>query len=75
MQEGLDEGVDGARATGHRIPAGQLVTAMRHLDRSQEIAELALRHRDHGVVGFDIAGPEAGFPASRFASAFDFLAR
>jgi adenosine deaminase len=75
VQEGLDAGVDGARSTGHRIRVGQLVTAMRHLDRSQEIAELALRHRDRGVVGFDIAGPEAGFPASRFADAFDFLAR
>lgn len=75
VQEGMDAGVEAARATGHRIRVGQLVTAMRHLDRSQEIAELALRHRDSGVVGFDIAGPEAGFPASRFADAFDFLAR
>jgi adenosine deaminase len=75
VQEGMDAGVDAARLTGHDIRVGQLVTAMRHLDRSQEIAELALRHRDRGVVGFDIAGPEAGFPASRFADAFDFLAR
>ena len=75
VQEGMDAGVDAARSTGHDIRVGQLVTAMRHLDRSQEIAELALRHRDRGVVGFDIAGPEAGFPASRFADAFDFLAR
>ena len=48
---------------------------MRHLDRGTEIAELALRHRDRGVVGFDIAGPEAGFPAGRLAEAFDLLAR
>jgi adenosine deaminase len=75
VQEGLDAGVDAAQSTGHGIRVGQLVTAMRHLDRSQEIAELALRHRDRGVVGFDIAGPEAGFPPSRFADAFDFLAR
>ena len=27
-----------------------------------EIAELAVRYRDEGVVGFDIAGPEAGYP-------------
>ena len=75
VQEGMDAGVDAAGSTGHSIRVGQLVTAMRHLDRSQEIAELALRHRDNGVVGFDIAGPEAGFPPSRFADAFDFLAR
>jgi adenosine deaminase len=34
---------------------------------------LALRHRDAGVVGFDIAGPEAGFPPERHASAFATL--
>ena len=48
---------------------------MRQNDRSMEIAELALRHRDEGAVGFDIAGPELGFPPSRFAAAFDLLAR
>jgi adenosine deaminase len=48
---------------------------MRHLDRGTEIAELAVRHRDRGVVGFDIAGPEAGFPPSRLQGAFDLLAR
>jgi adenosine deaminase len=47
---------------------------MRHADRGLEIAELAVRHRDNGVVGFDIAGAEAGFPASRLRDAFDHLA-
>lgn len=75
VQEGLDEGVERVAATGRRIRVGQLVSAMRHLDRGREIAELALRHRDRGVVGFDIAGPEAGFPPSRFADAFELLAR
>ena len=37
-----------------------LLTAMRTAARSLEIAELAVRHRDEGVVGFDIAGAEAG---------------
>ena len=36
---------------------------MRQFARSVEVAELAVRHRDEGVVGFDIAGPEAGLPA------------
>jgi adenosine deaminase len=75
VQEGLDQGVGAATGAGHSIRVGQLVSAMRHLDRGTEIAELALRHRDRGAVGFDIAGPEAGFPASRFADAFDLLAR
>ncbi|MCS0499512.1 adenosine deaminase [Protaetiibacter mangrovi] len=75
VQRGLDEGVDAAAEVGHGIRVGQLISAMRHLDRGTEIAELALRHRDRGAVGFDIAGPEAGFPAGRFAEAFDLLAR
>jgi len=53
---------------------GQLISAMRQNDRGTEIAELALRHRAKGAVGFDIAGPEAGFPPRRFAKAFDLLA-
>ncbi|MFN4000564.1 adenosine deaminase [Microcella sp.] len=73
VQSGLDAGVDEARGAGHSIRVGQLVSAMRHADRGREIAELALRHRDRGVVGFDIAGAEAGFPPSRMQEAFDLL--
>lgn len=74
VQEGLDAGVEAAEERGYLIQVGQLITAMRHADRSQEIAELAVRHRDAGAVGFDIAGAEDGFPASRFADAFTYLA-
>lgn len=74
IQAGLQEGMDAAEAAGTPIQTGQLITAMRHLDRAQEIAELAVRHRHAGVVGFDIAGPEAGFPPSRFTEAFTWLA-
>jgi adenosine deaminase len=74
VQEGIEEGIADVRAAGGRIRVGQLVTAMRHNDRGLEIAELAVRHRDRGVVGFDIAGPEAGFPASNHRAAFDYLA-
>ena len=74
VQAGIDAGVQEARSLGHRIRIGQLVSAMRHADRGLEIAELAVRHRDNGVVGFDIAGAEAGFPASRLRDAFDHLA-
>ncbi|HEY1530735.1 MAG TPA: adenosine deaminase [Galbitalea sp.] len=75
VQSGLEEGVADVRATGKNIRVGQLVSAMRHLDRGLEIAELAVRHRDHGVVGFDIAGPENGFPPAGLKAAFDYLAR
>ena len=74
VQDGLEEGADEAADKGHNIRTGQLVTAMRHLDRSLEIAELAVRHRNDGVVGFDIAGPELGFLPNRHKLAFDYLA-
>ncbi|HET7414990.1 MAG TPA: adenosine deaminase [Arthrobacter sp.] len=75
VQEGLEAGVEAVEATGRQIQVGQLITAMRHADRSMEIAELAVRHRDKGAVGFDIAGAEDGFPPSRFTEAFTYLAR
>lgn len=74
VQEGLEAGVDAVAETGREIQVGQLITAMRHADRGQEIAELAVRHRDKGAVGFDIAGAEDGFLPSRFREAFTFLA-
>jgi adenosine deaminase len=46
---------------------------MRQADRADEIAELAIQYRDRGVVGFDLAGPEQGFPVSRLTSAIDKL--
>jgi adenosine deaminase len=58
-----------------RIMVRALLTAMRTAARSQEIAELAVRHRDDGVVGFDIAGAEAGWPPSRHLDAFQYVHR
>ena len=75
VQEGLEAGIDDIRNAGGSIRVGQLVSAMRHADRGLEIAELAVRHRHNGVVGFDIAGAEVGFPAGRLRGAFDYLAR
>jgi adenosine deaminase len=75
VQEGIEAGIDAVRQGGARIRAGQLVTAMRHADRGREIAELAVRHRDNGVVGFDIAGAELGFPPANHRAAFDYLAQ
>jgi adenosine deaminase len=48
---------------------------MRQNNRSQEVAELAVKYRDQGVVGFDIAGPEDGFPPSDQLSTFEYLRR
>jgi adenosine deaminase len=60
---------------GRGITVYALLTAMRTAARSLEIAELAVRHRDHGVVGFDIAGAEAGWPPSRHLDAFQYIKR
>ncbi|MBA3618407.1 MAG: adenosine deaminase, partial [Acidothermales bacterium] len=57
------------------IRMGTLLTAMRHAARSKEIAELSIRYRDRGVVGFDIAGAEAGYPPTRHLDAFEYLQR
>ena len=75
VQAGLEAGVDAVAETGRDIQVGQLITAMRHADRGQEIAELAVRHRNNGAVGFDIAGAEDGFLPSRFKDAFTYLAQ
>ncbi len=74
VAEGLRQGMADAAASGKPFIARQLVTAMRHADRSLEIAELALRHRDTDLVcGFDIAGGEAGNPPGRHLAAFQLL--
>ncbi|MFE5796789.1 adenosine deaminase [Streptomyces sp. NPDC056503] len=75
VNEGFREGERRARANGHRIRVGALLTAMRHAARALEIAELANRYRDDGVVGFDIAGAEAGYPPTRHLDAFEYLKR
>lgn len=74
VQDGLERGIEEVERGGGFIRTGQLVTAMRHADRALEIAELAVRHRNNGVVGFDIAGAEKGFLPSRHKVAFDYLA-
>ncbi|EYT84338.1 adenosine deaminase [Streptomyces sp. Tu 6176] len=75
VDEGFREGERAALAAGRRVRIGALLTAMRHAARSLEIAELADRYRDAGVVGFDIAGAEAGHPPTRHLDAFEFLKR
>ncbi|MFC6707973.1 adenosine deaminase [Flexivirga alba] len=66
---------EGEQASGGRIVVRALLTAMRHAAKSTEIAQLAVRYRDEGVAGFDIAGAEAGFPPTRHLDAFEYLQR
>ncbi|HPV90760.1 MAG TPA: adenosine deaminase [Ornithinibacter sp.] len=73
--EGFAQGQAEAAEAGTPIRVVTLLTAMRHAARSREIAELAVRYRDEGVGGFDIAGAEAGFPPTRHLDAFEYLRR
>ncbi len=72
---GFRQGADTSKDDGHWIRIGVLLTAMRTATHSKQIAELAVEYRDRGVVGFDIAGAEAGFPPTRHLDAFEFLRR
>jgi len=73
VHEGFREGERRAAAAGHPIVVRTLITAMRQFARSREIAELAVRWRDDGAVGFDVAGPEKGYPPTRYMEAFDHV--
>src|SRR4051812_44564159 len=75
VRDGFVEGQELARADDRPIVVRQLLTAMRHQARSREIAELTVAYRDQGVVGFDIAGAEAGYPPTRHLDAFEYLQR
>ncbi|MFM8312098.1 MAG: adenosine deaminase [Ilumatobacteraceae bacterium] len=57
-------------AAGTDLTINAILCAMRTAARSLEIAQLATRWRDAGVVGFDIAGAEAGHPPTRHLDAF-----
>src|SRR5262249_48572110 len=61
----------GAGQTG--ISTGLILCGIRSLSpvSSLAMAKLASRYRDAGVCGFDLAGPEAGFPARDHQAAFD----
>jgi adenosine deaminase len=73
--EGFRIGMTNAAAAGHPIAVRALLVAMRQAAHGMEIAELAVRHREDGVVGFDIAGPEAGYRPTRHLDAFEYVRR
>jgi adenosine deaminase len=59
----------------HAITLRQIVAAMRDRTDSLEMAELAVANRERGVVGFDIAGEEAGHPPKAHLDAFQYCRR
>ena len=54
---------------------GLILCAMRNMTNSLEIAELAVNYKNQGVVGFDLAGEEGGFPPKKHLDAFQFIKR
>lgn len=54
---------------------GLILCGMRNMTNTLEIAELALNYKDHGVVGFDLAGEEGGYPPKKHLAAFQFIQR
>jgi len=77
LDEAVEAMLDGFRrgAEGTDLTIYLICSAMRTAARSLEIAELAVRWREAGVVGFDIAGAEEGFPPTRHLDAFEYVRR
>jgi adenosine deaminase len=57
------------------VASGLLICAMRNMDVSLEMAELAVDFRERGVVGFDLAGEEGGYPPKKHVAAFHYIQR
>ena len=57
------------------IQSGLIICAMRNMNVSLEMAELAVDFRARGVVGFDLAGEEGGFPPKKHVDAFHYIQR
>ena len=62
-------------SAGTPLTIRTICSAMRHQNNSLEVAQLAVRWRDRGVIGFDIAGPEKGFPPDDHMLAFQYAQR
>ncbi|MFM1757806.1 MAG: hypothetical protein RL193_383 [Actinomycetota bacterium] len=77
MQQVVEAMLEGYRQgeTQTGIKVNTILCGMRQLDKSQEVAELVVKYRDQGVVGFDIAGPEKGFAPTLQKETFDYLKR
>ena len=62
-------------SAGTPLTIRTICSAMRQMSNSLEVSQLAVRWRDRGVVGFDIAGPEDGFPPDDHMLAFQYAQR
>ena len=71
--EGYKEGMIEAAREGKNIRVESLLCGMRQNNKSQQAAAAVVKYRNKGVVGFDIAGPEDGFPPSNQLETFEYL--
>ena len=71
--EGYKQGMAEAASEGNNIRVESLLCGMRQNNRSQEAAAAVVKYRNKGVVGFDIAGPEDGFPPTNQLETFEYL--
>lgn len=72
---GFERGTRDAAREGRVIIVRAILSAMRQAKLSESIAALAVSFRNDGVCGFDIAGPEDGFPPTQHLSAFHLVQR
>ncbi len=59
----------------YNVEFGLIICAMRNMQLSLEMAELAVDFRDRDVVGFDLAGEEGGYPPKKHVDAFHYIQR
>ena len=69
INEAVTEGIE---QTG--VEAGLILCTLRHFSEEQSMKTVNLVHQFRGtsVLGFDIAGDEAGFPITNHARAFEY---
>ncbi len=74
MTQVIDAVLEGLRAAKREtgIKCGVIVCGIRHINpqTSMRLAELSVAYKNKGVVGFDLAGAEANFPAKDHKEAF-----
>lgn len=73
--EGYRQGMAEAASEGKQIRVESILCALRQNHRDRETARAVVKFRDKGVVGFDIAGPEDGFPPTNQLQTFEYLRR
>ncbi len=66
--EGLEKG-----KKDFGVGYGLILCGMRNMKNTLEAAELAVNFRSQGVVGFDLAGEEGGYPPKKHIEAFQFI--